>query len=247
MNIPPTISVHLDHAASYRQQLFHQMSSLANENGPSTASIALATAILSVATGYLIGSASSIGIFGSSGRNKKAPTKSWPNSYDVTIHPDSSDEELMEQLGRKKGKEVKDSEDEDEADSSDDEQITGELASYEGNKEECKLVLVVRTDLGMSKGNFQLCCIRRDNLWKDLFQSQQADKIATHRQDSSSSISCNTSLLYDSSFFEPQSPCPPPLEIVWSGQDCRASPFGRGVAPSPGQSHESWFMRQHNS
>ncbi|KAG8530905.1 uncharacterized protein KY384_004262 [Bacidia gigantensis] len=124
---------------------------MTSQDGPSTISIALATAILSVATGYLIGSASSIGVFGSSSTARKAAKKSWPNSYDVTIHPDSSDEELMKQLGRKQSKEVKDSEEEDEADSSE-EEVVGELATFEGNKEECKLVLVVRTDLGMGKG-----------------------------------------------------------------------------------------------
>ncbi len=53
--------------------------------------------------------------------------------------------------------EVKDSEDEDEDEdeegSGDDgEGGMGALKAFEGSREECKLVLVVRTDLGMSKG-----------------------------------------------------------------------------------------------
>ena len=40
------------------------------------------------------------------------------------------------------------SEDEDE----DEDEQHGELSSFPGNNEECKLVLVVRTDLGMGKG-----------------------------------------------------------------------------------------------
>ena len=187
---------YLSNGVQYQQNLLNQMSSLASQDGPSTTSIALATAILSVAIGYLIGSASSVGIFSSTKESKKTPKKSWPNSYDVTIHPDSSDEELMEQLGRKKGKEVKDSEDEEDVDGSEDEQVVGELASYEDNKEECKLVLVVRTDLGMGKGNVSSCCGKM-YLASTCCQNQQTDKTVAHRQDSSPSFPCNISLLYN--------------------------------------------------
>ena len=127
---------------------------IASPSSPSPTSIAFATAILSLALGYFIGSASSIGIFSSSSQTtrSKAPIKSWPNSYDVTIHPDSSDEELMKSLGRGK-KEVKDSHSEGSSDEDEDEVgRQGELEAFKGNKEECKLVLVVRTDLGMGKG-----------------------------------------------------------------------------------------------
>ena len=47
-----------------------------------------------------------------------------------------------------KGKEEEEDCEEDEAELVE----PGKLTSFEGNKEECKLVLVVRTDLGMSKG-----------------------------------------------------------------------------------------------
>ena len=49
-------------------------------------------------------------------------------------------------------KEVKDSEDEDSEDEELGQEQEGELKAFEGNREECKLVLVVRTDLGMGKG-----------------------------------------------------------------------------------------------
>lgn len=68
-------------------------------------------------------------------------------------------------MTRLKGKKrVKDSEDEDEdedgSESEDghgheeeeEEEGQGGLEMFEGNREECKLVLVVRTDLGMGKG-----------------------------------------------------------------------------------------------
>lgn len=113
------------------------MASLPDRPPPSTAAIALATAIVTGLGGYFLGQARSLGLFSGSKKGE-----SWPNSYDVNVQYDSSDEELMKNL---KGEN---------ADDSDEEQ--GELSSFGGNKEECKLVLVVRTDLGMSKGMFIL-------------------------------------------------------------------------------------------
>ncbi|KAI4273194.1 MAG: hypothetical protein L6R35_006426 [Caloplaca aegaea] len=133
---------------------------------PSTTSIVVATAILAVALGYVIGQGTSLGIFGSTkpaGKSKsKKPKKSWPNSYDVTIHPDSSDEEAFKQI---RGADLGIESEESSADSSDDKeeevelgQNQGDLNMFEGNREECKLVLVVRTDLGMGKGKIAAQC-----------------------------------------------------------------------------------------
>ncbi|KAL8876909.1 MAG: hypothetical protein Q9192_008779 [Flavoplaca navasiana] len=128
---------------------------------PSTTSIVIGTAILAVALGYFIGQGSFLGIFGftpppSKSKSKsKNPKKSWPNSYDVTIHPDSSDEEVFKQI---RGADLGISSEESSKDSSSEEaevelgQKQEGLNQFEGNKEECKLVLVVRTDLGMGKG-----------------------------------------------------------------------------------------------
>jgi len=124
------------------------MSSASEPSLPSTAAIALATGILCALGGYLVGQASSLGLFGS-GTRKSDSKSSWPNSYDVTIHPDSSDEELMKSL---KGNKAQESEDEES-----DEEDQGELKNFADNKEECKLILVVRTDLGMTKGIFLRC------------------------------------------------------------------------------------------
>ena len=111
------------------------MASLHDRPAPSTAAIALATAIITGLAGYILGQGVSLGLFSGSKKGE-----SWPNSYDVNVQYDSSDEELMKNLGGG------------EEDGSDEEQ--GGLKSFEGNKEECKLVLVVRMDLGMSKGAF---------------------------------------------------------------------------------------------
>ena len=132
------------------------MTSLPDRPPPSTTSYVVATAILAISIGYFIGQASSLGLFSSGkSKSKSGSGKSWPNSYDVTIHPDSSDEELMTRLRGPGGKEVKDSENEEE-ESEDEDEEQGELKAFEGNKEECKLVLVVRTDLGMGKGMTEL-------------------------------------------------------------------------------------------
>lgn len=132
---------------------------------PSTTAVAIATAIIAGVGGYFIGQASSIGLFSSSNtpaasKSNKPPKESWPNSYDVTIHPDSSDEELMTHLqgGKGKGedgrtKEVADSEDDGSSEDEDEDAVAvGDLSEFKGNTEECKLVLCVRTDLGMGKG-----------------------------------------------------------------------------------------------
>lgn len=105
---------------------------------PTTTVYVIATAILAGVTGYFIGQGASLGLLSSSER------KSWPNSYDVRVHRDSSDE---------------DEDEEDETDS-EDEGDGGELASFKDNVDEVKLVLVVRTDLGMTKGSSVLVHIR---------------------------------------------------------------------------------------
>lgn len=119
---------------------------------PSIASIVLATGIFCTLGGFYLAQALSLGLFSSSDKKNlsKRTKESWPNSYDVTLHPDSSDEELMKGL---KGSNVinpNDSLESDQDADSEDEQ--GELGTFTENNEECKLVLVVRTDLGMGKG-----------------------------------------------------------------------------------------------
>lgn len=106
---------------------------------PTTAAYVIATAIVAGVTGYFIGQGASLGLF----KEKQG----WPNGYDVKVHRDSSDEEFEE---------------EDSADEESDEEDEGtgeELASFKDNQEEVKLVLVVRTDLGMTKG---MCFVLED-------------------------------------------------------------------------------------
>ena len=97
---------------------------------PTTTAYVIATAIVAGVAGYFIGQGKSLGLF--------TEKQGWPNGYDVKVHKDSSDEEG-------------DSESEEESDG--EEEGSGEeLASFKDNTDEVKLVLVVRTDLGMTKG-----------------------------------------------------------------------------------------------
>ena len=102
----------------------------AERPSPSIWAVAFASALVAGITGYFLGQASSIGIFASNGPPHKQPQG----------EPDESAES---------------EESEDEHDST-----SQELNSFADANEECKLVLVVRTDLGMTKGTRSPTCLR---------------------------------------------------------------------------------------
>ncbi|RAL09745.1 aminoacyl-tRNA hydrolase [Aspergillus homomorphus CBS 101889] len=110
------------------------------DRAPSTTAYVVATAILAGVTGYFLGQGSSLGLF----TNKEK--EGWPNSYNVKVHRDSSDEEFEEE------------EEEEEEEDSENEGDGSELANFDNSAEEVKLVLVVRTDLGMTKGKIAAQC-----------------------------------------------------------------------------------------
>ncbi|OKL60261.1 hypothetical protein UA08_04790 [Talaromyces atroroseus] len=96
---------------------------------PSTASYVFATAVIAGVIGYFAGQGASLGLFSSSSARSKQSTRK--------AQDEESDSE--------------DSEDEEAED-------VGELATFDGNHDEVKLVLVVRTDLGMGKGKIAAQC-----------------------------------------------------------------------------------------
>ncbi|KAJ5776121.1 uncharacterized protein N7511_001132 [Penicillium nucicola] len=102
---------------------------------PTTTAYVIATAIIAGVTGYFIGQGASLSLF----KEKEG----WPNSYNVKVHSHSSDEE------EEQSEEESDSEDEGNGE---------ELASFKDSTEEVKLVLVVRMDLGMTKGKIAAQC-----------------------------------------------------------------------------------------
>lgn len=105
---------------------------------PSTGEITLAVAILVGLTGFFIWSASSVGIFGASTSKSKDKDKEKTSNEKQTntqvSGSSSGSESDFEELG----------------------QDQGDLQAFSDSNEECKLVLVVRTDLGMTKGTFFL-------------------------------------------------------------------------------------------
>jgi PTH2 family peptidyl-tRNA hydrolase len=132
------------------------MANVQDRDPPSAAAIAIGTAIVAGVTGYFLGQASSIGLFGKSDTRSPAARLS-PGEGEAK--PDNSETESD------------DDDEEGEDDEDDDVQDLGELQTFPGNTEECKLVLVVRNDLGklahiseaqshanglagMTKGNF---------------------------------------------------------------------------------------------
>lgn len=100
---------------------------MADRPPPTVFAYALASALIAGITGYFLGQGASIGLFGNA---KPSPHKSASGKEKATSASDSSDFEEIDE----------------------DEDTAQELGEFKGNKEECKLVLVVRTDLGMTKG-----------------------------------------------------------------------------------------------
>lgn len=105
---------------------------------PSNVAVAIGTAIVSALFGYYFGQARSIGLFGRT--DTRTPAARLGRSSD------ESDSSSNAGAGEETG------------DESDSVQDLGELKTFSANNEECKLVLVVRMDLGMGKGMCQERC-----------------------------------------------------------------------------------------
>jgi len=108
------------------------MASVQDRGTPSTSAVVIGTAIVAGLTGYYLGQARTIGVFGKA----------------VTRPSGPSDEES----------DISDADAAGSGDEDDDVQDLGELKTFPGSTEECKLVLVVRTDLGMGKGKIAAQC-----------------------------------------------------------------------------------------
>jgi hypothetical protein len=101
---------------------------------PTTASYVIASAILAGVLGFFIGQGASLGLFSS-----------------ATAKSSSERRKASSEGDKAQGKE--DSSSEEDWENESDEEDGGELATFAGNNDEVKLVLVVRTDLGMGKGS----------------------------------------------------------------------------------------------
>lgn len=108
------------------------MANVQDRGPPSAAAIAIGTAIVAGVTGYFLGQASSIGLFGKNDTRTPAAR-------------------LSRSEGDPKGDDAETQSDDDDGETDDEDsdvQDLGELQTFPGNTEECKLVLVVRSDLG---------------------------------------------------------------------------------------------------
>jgi hypothetical protein len=101
---------------------------------PTTASYVIASAILAGVVGFFIGQGASLGLFSST------TAKSFSERRKASLKGDKT---------QGKG----DSSSEEDWENESDEEDGEELATFAGNNDEVKLVLVVRTDLGMGKGS----------------------------------------------------------------------------------------------
>jgi len=110
------------------------MANVQDRGPPSAAAIAIGSAIVAGITGYFLGQASSIGLFGKT--DTRAPAARL-TQRDGLAKPDDAETESDDDDG--------------EEDDDSDVQDLGELQTFPGNTEECKLVLVVRSDLGKQK------------------------------------------------------------------------------------------------
>lgn len=125
------------------------MATSANRDPPTTFAYCVATAILAGLGGYFVGQATNLGLFGDDPRQRQRA------SSFVTTSKNNEAESTNAATQTAKVEEVEDSEsseeEEDLEDFGGDDQL--DLQGFEdAMNEECKLVLVVRTDLGMTKG-----------------------------------------------------------------------------------------------
>ena len=104
------------------------MANVQDQGPPSAAAIAIGTAIVSGLAGYYISQARSIGLFGGPPPNRNSTMRSGREGQDEESDLSDTDPESGDDFG--------------------------ELKTFPDSSEECKLVLVVRTDLGMGKGKY---------------------------------------------------------------------------------------------
>ncbi|KAI5279949.1 hypothetical protein KEM52_004214 [Ascosphaera acerosa] len=131
------------------------MSALTDRPPATTLSAVVATALIAGVTGYFIGRGASIGIF-SRPRTRTRTSKTGEGGRRVDgaddkhagSERDAADDDASD-----------DASDDDASDSNDsDEEVIGDLANFDAVHDDVKLVLVVRTDLGMTKGKIAAQC-----------------------------------------------------------------------------------------
>lgn len=134
---------------------------------PSPVAMLIATAVLAGISGYMIGIASSLGFLpipfaGASqiaSRRKAGKTSNYDNEEESSEEEIDGDETILDHAPTWTNGEGEDRRTKSKAVSAvkgnaSTEKADGAVPGWENSSEECKLVLVVRTDLGMTKGMF---------------------------------------------------------------------------------------------
>ncbi|THV68701.1 PTH2-domain-containing protein [Aureobasidium pullulans] len=123
----------ISNATKQKEEKRRTMESRATEI-PSVWAVAFGASVVAGLAGYFLGTASSIGVFGNSSQKRVVSSSEKGHDNSDSDDANASDSELE--------------------DSEDDQEVNG----FEDSTEECKLVLVVRTDLGMTKGKIAAQC-----------------------------------------------------------------------------------------
>lgn len=137
---------------------------MADRPPPSATAIIVGTAILSLITGYMLGTATSLNLLPSPFSTAPAKTRSRSDTTGYDDEEESSEEEID-------AGEVLDHAPNwangPEADKRDGLTVAAAPKKREAvdDNEECKLVLVVRTDLGMTKGMFHFSALCASTGW----------------------------------------------------------------------------------
>jgi hypothetical protein len=176
---------------------------------PSTANIAAACAILAGVTGYMLGQAKSLGLFGGSPIGTPLKRK----------------EKVAEESG----------EEEESSDVDEEEEDDSVPADFKDVNEECKMVLVVRTDLGMTKGMAHVPV----HSW--------AAQLTSSRQDWRAMRARDTGLLQTLPQAGPELDDTTAMGTARPDKGGTAGQERGGAGDSAGTGHQSWAGRTHHS
>lgn len=211
------------------------MATSANRDPPTTVAYCIATAILAALGGYFLGQASSLGLLGDDApKRKRQETDISEPTNTKTVQEDPA-KEVQAELEN----ESDDSENDQDPDEADQQQ---DLLGFEdtGN-EECKLVLVVRTDLGMTKGTDLLAYYAIIFEWTN----------TTRRQDCSAMLPRDPRLLQSAILpfqIESLRTLPPStVGALWTGESGGAGQERGGAGDTAGDGDESGAVCESNT
>jgi hypothetical protein len=191
---------------------------MADCSPPTPTAVLISTAILSLITGYMLGVGSSLGLFpnpfSQSSEARAAAKRTKTSNYDD--EEESSEEEvdgvLLDHAPNWANGEA--------ADVRDGLKVVKETKpEWENSTEECKLVLVVRTDLGMTKGTL-------DPPFS--YHTAQQLRAFPRRQNRSAMLSRDASLLQELPAQRPEFANPAALGAARTGKSRAASEVRRG-------------------